>query len=186
MADHRHRCFSLTLVHLSCSPRHLIAKACLANMQTFRAFTLCLIPRVWPGLFIGLLLVLCRLPTLIQPALLSDYPECSLPALILHRTLTLILLYLRCTWSPWLNSCIFKLHSVLIKLHMDPNATDSSLQLHTMTYSTIIKILTLQSSVKINEIKSFNFKHRLSKTTCLTQNKFLLIALWATREILRE
>ncbi len=42
-----------------------------------------------------------------------------------------------------------------------------------MNYSLIIKILTLQSSIKINEIKSFYFKHRFSKTTCLTQNKFL-------------
>ncbi len=37
-----------------------------------------------------------------------------------------------------------------------------------INYSPIIKILTLQSSIKINEIKSFYFKLRLSKTTCLT------------------
>ncbi len=41
-----------------------------------------------------------------------------------------------------------------------------------MNYSPIIKILTLQSSIKINEIKSFYFKHQLSKTTCLTRNTF--------------
>ncbi len=28
--------------------------------------------------------ILCHLPSLIQPALLSDYPECSPQALILH------------------------------------------------------------------------------------------------------
>ncbi len=42
-----------------------------------------------------------------------------------------------------------------------------------MNYSPIIKILILQSSIQINEIKSFYFKHRLSKTTCLTRNMFL-------------
>ncbi len=41
-----------------------------------------------------------------------------------------------------------------------------------MNYSPIIKILTLQSSIKINEIKSFYFKH-LSKTTRLTRNTFI-------------
>ncbi len=44
-----------------------------------------------------------------------------------------------------------------------------------MNYSPIIKILTLQSSIKINEIKSFYFKHRLSKTTRLTRNTFLIL-----------
>ncbi len=43
-----------------------------------------------------------------------------------------------------------------------------------MKFSPIIKILTLQSSIKIYEIKSFYFKHRLSKTTCLTRNMFLI------------
>ncbi len=42
-----------------------------------------------------------------------------------------------------------------------------------MNYSPVNKILTLQSSIQINEIKSFYFKHQLSKTTCLTLNKFL-------------
>ncbi len=127
MADHRHRCSSLTLVYLSCSPRHLIAKSCLA-MQTF--------PSVYP-LFdypcmtwtVYWTLILCRVPTLIQPALLSDYPECSPPALILHPNpdldSALSTLYLK----PVIELCLFNLHSVLIKLHMDPNATDSVLQL---------------------------------------------------------
>ncbi len=47
-------------------------------------------------------------------------------------------------------------------------------RLPTMNYSPIIKILTLQSPIKINEIKIFYFKHQLSKTTCLTQNTFLI------------
>ncbi len=46
---------------------------------------------------------------------------------------------------------------------------------YTINYSPIIKILTLQSSIKINEIKSFYVKHRLSKTICLTRNTCLLI-----------
>ncbi len=99
VADHRHRCFSLTLVHLSCSSRHLIAKSCL-SMQTF--------PSVYPvfdspcmNWTVYWTLMLCRLPTLIQPALLSDYPECSPPAWSFTRTLTLILLYLLCNWSTW-------------------------------------------------------------------------------------
>ncbi len=73
-------------------------------------------------------LILCCLPTLIQPALLSDYPECSLPALILHPNSdfdsALSTLFLK----PVIELCLFILHSVLIKLHMDPSATDSSLQ----------------------------------------------------------
>ncbi len=95
VADHRHRCFSLTLVHLSCSPCHLIAKSCLA-MQTF--------PSIYPVFdspcmtwTVYWTLILCCLPTLIQSALLSDYPECSPPALVLHPNFDLILLYLRCT-----------------------------------------------------------------------------------------
>ncbi len=82
VADHRNRCFSLTLVHLSCSPCHLIAKSRL-SMQTF--------PSIYPVFdspcmtwTVYWTLILCRLPTLIQPALLSDYPECSPPAPILH------------------------------------------------------------------------------------------------------
>ncbi len=71
---------------------------------------------------------LCRLPTLIQSALLSDYPECLPPAPILSlnsdsdsalSTLRLKLV---------IELCLFDLHSVVIKLHMDPKATDSSLQ----------------------------------------------------------
>ncbi len=67
--------------------------------------------------------------TLLQPALLSVYPECLPPAPILSlnsdsdsalSTLCLKLV---------IELCLFDLHSVLIKLHMDPNATNSSLQL---------------------------------------------------------
>ncbi len=71
---------------------------------------------------------LCRLPTLIQSALLSGYPECLPPAPILSlnsdsdsalSTLRLKLV---------IELCLFDLHSVVIKLHMDLKATDSSLQ----------------------------------------------------------
>ncbi len=75
-------------------------------------------------------MILSRLPTLVQPALLFDYPECLPPALILSpnsdfdSALTTLCLKLV------IEFCLFDLHSVLIKLHMDPNATDSSLQVY--------------------------------------------------------
>ncbi len=73
-------------------------------------------------------LTLRRLPTLILPALFTDYPECLPPAPILSLnsdsdsalpTLCLKLVF---------ELCLSDLHSLLIKLHMDPNAPDSSLQ----------------------------------------------------------
>ncbi len=74
-------------------------------------------------------LILRRLPTLILPALFTDYPECLPPAPILSLnsdsdsalpTLCLKLVF---------ELCLSDLHSLLIKLQMDPNAPDSSLQL---------------------------------------------------------
>ncbi len=66
MADYLHRCFVLTLVLISCSPNHLIAKSCSA-MQTFPSVSTvydspCMTWTVYWTL------ILCRLPTLIQPA----------------------------------------------------------------------------------------------------------------------
>ncbi len=80
-------------------------------------------------------MILSRLPTLIQPALLFDYPECLPPALILSpnsdfdSALTTLCLKLV------IEFCLFDLHSVLIKLHMDPNATDSALQVYSQRAS---------------------------------------------------
>ncbi len=73
-------------------------------------------------------LILCRLPTLIQPALLSDYSECLPPALILSLNSDSDSALPTLCLMPVIELYLFDLHSVLIKLHMDPNATDSSLQ----------------------------------------------------------
>ncbi len=126
MADYLHRCFVLTLVHISCSPNHLIAKSCSA-MQTFPSVSTvydspCMTWTVYWTL------ILCRLPTLIQPALLSDYSECLPPALILSLNSDSDSALPTLCLKPVIELFLFDLHSVLIKLHMDPNATDSSLQ----------------------------------------------------------
>ncbi len=127
MADYRHRCFTLTLAYISCSLNHPIAKSCSA-MQTFPSVSTvydfpCMTWTVYWTL------ILCRLPTLIPPALLSDYSECLPPALILS-------LNSDCDSAPptlclkiVIEFCLSDLHSVLIKLHMDPNANDSSLHM---------------------------------------------------------
>ncbi len=126
VADYLHRCFILTLVHLSCSPSPLIAKSCL-GMQTFPSGSPvydspCMTWTVYWTL------ILCRLPTLIQPALLFDYPECLPPALILSPNSDFDSALSTLCLKLVIEFCLFDLHSVLIKLHMDPNATDSSLQ----------------------------------------------------------
>ncbi len=66
--------------------------------------------------------------TLIQPALLFDYPECLPPALILSPNSDFDSALSTLCLKLVIEFCLFELHSVLIKLHMDPNATDSSLQ----------------------------------------------------------
>ncbi len=128
MADYRHRCFILTLVHISCSPNHLIAKSCSA-MQTFPSVSTvydspCMTWTVYWTL------ILCRLPTLIPPALLSDYSECLLPALILSLNSDCDSALPTLCLKLVIEFCLSDLHSLLIKLHMDPNATYSSLQTH--------------------------------------------------------
>ncbi len=122
MTDYLHRCFILTLVHLSCSPSHLIAKSCLA-MQTFPSVSpvydsLCMTWTVYWTL------ILCRLPTLIQPALLFDYPDCLPPALIISPNSDFDSALSTFCLKLVIEFCLFDLHSVLIKLHMDTNATD--------------------------------------------------------------
>ncbi len=73
-------------------------------------------------------LILCRLPTLIQPALLFDYPECLPPALIFSPNSDFDSALSTLCLKLVIEFCLFDLQSVLIKLHMDPIATDSSLQ----------------------------------------------------------
>ncbi len=126
MADHRHRCFTLTLVYISCSPNHPIAKSCSA-MQTFPSVStvydsLCMTWTVYWTL------ILCRLPILIQPAFLSEYTECLPPALILSLNSDCDSALPTLCLKLVIEFCLSDLHSVLIKLHMDPNANDSSLQ----------------------------------------------------------
>ncbi len=134
VADYLHRCFILTLVHLSCSPSHLIAKSCLA-MQTFPSVSPmydspCMTRTVYWTL------ILCRLPTLIQPALLFDYPECFPPALILSPNSNFDSALSTLCLKLVIEFCLFDLHSVLIKLDIDPNATDSLL--HKVTHYFLI------------------------------------------------
>ncbi len=69
---------------------------------------LCTIPRVWPGLFTGL----WTLPPAPIQSLSSD-SDSALPTLCLKLVIEL---------------CLSDLHTLLIKLHMDPNAPDSALQ----------------------------------------------------------
>ncbi len=127
VADYLHRFFILTLVHLSCSPSHLVVKSCLA-MQKFPSVSpVCDSPCMTWTVYRPL--ILCRLPALIQPALLFDYPECLLPALILSPNSDFDSALSTLCLKLVIEFCLFDLHSVLIKLHMDPNATDSSLQI---------------------------------------------------------
>ncbi len=69
-----------------------------------------------------------RLPTLIISALFTVYPECLLPAPIISLNSdsdsTLPTLCLKLVFEL----CLSDLHFVLIKLHMDPHASDSVLQ----------------------------------------------------------
>ncbi len=143
MADHLHRCFILTLVHINCSTNHLIAKSCSA-MQTFPSVSTvydspCMTWTVYWTL------ILCRLPTLIQPALLSDYSECLPPALILSLNSDSDSALPTLCLKPVIELYLFDLHSVLIKLHMDPNAIDSSLQLYIYRHLLISDNITTQN-----------------------------------------
>ncbi len=93
----------------------------------------CMTPRAWFPVHdspcMTWTLILCRLPTLIQPALLFDYPECLLPALILSPNSDFDSALSTLCLKLVMEFCLFDLHSVLIKLHTDPNATDSAIHL---------------------------------------------------------
>ncbi len=79
-------------------------------------------------------LILRRLPTLILPALFTDYPECLPPAPIqsLSSDSDSALPTLRLKLV--IELCLSDLHTLLIKLHMDPNAPDSSLHIYKKNY----------------------------------------------------
>ncbi len=69
----------------------------------FWAFILCMIPRVWPGLFTGLWFSAACLLWSYLPCLPITLSVCRQPR-SKAWALTLILPCLRCVWSLWLNS----------------------------------------------------------------------------------
>ncbi len=124
MADYLHRFSILTLVYLSCASHHLIAKSCLAMQPFLSVYPVYDSPcMTWTVYWT---LILRRLPTLILPALFTDYPECLPPAPIqsLSSDSALPTLCLKLV----IELCLSDLHTLLIKLHMDSNAPDSALQ----------------------------------------------------------
>ncbi len=147
VADSMHRCSILTLVYLSCASHHLIAKSCFA-MQPFLS-----VYPVYDSPCMTWTLILRRLPTLILPALFTDYPECLPPAPIQSLSsdsdsaLKLVI-----------KLCLSDLHTLLIKLHVDPNAPDSSLHLECENLFLLIS-LTEEYSSEANELKHALWKH---------------------------
>ncbi len=122
-----HRCSILTLVYLSCASHHLIAKSCFAMQPFLSVYPVYDSPcMTWTVCWT---LILRRLPTLILPALFTDYSECLPPAPIqsLSSDSDSALPTLRLKLV--IKLCLSYLHTLLIKLHMDPNALDSSLQI---------------------------------------------------------
>ncbi len=121
-----HRCSILTLVYLSCASHLLIAKSCFAMQPFLSVYPVYDSPcMTWTVYWT---LILRRLPTLILPALFTDYSECLPPAPIqsLSSDSDSALPTLRLKLV--IKLCLSDLHTLLIKLHMDPNALDSSLQ----------------------------------------------------------
>ncbi len=124
--DYLHRCFSLTLIYLSCSPHNLTAKSCFAMLTFPSVFPVFDYPlptwTVYP-----LMKELC-LPKLTLPALLICYIVCLPPALIF--SLNTVYDSVLPTWylTPVIDICLSDLPCEVIKLQMDPNDTASSLQ----------------------------------------------------------
>ncbi len=84
-----------------------------------------------------------------------------------------IYIFLKSSWSP-----------MFLSLATQGLKTPALVyRLPTISHSPIIKILTLQSAIKINEIKSFYFSHWLSKTTCLTWNTFLILLIFSVNYV---
>ncbi len=123
--DYLHRCFSLTLIYLSCSPHNLTAKSCFAMLTFPSVFPVFDYPlptwTVYP-----LMKELC-LPKLTLPALLICYIVCLPPALIF--SLNTVYDSVLPTWylTPVIDICLSDLPCEVIKLQMDPNDTASSL-----------------------------------------------------------
>ncbi len=107
------------ICNLGRSPSHLIVKSCLA-MQIFPSVS---------SMYDSPCMTWTVYWTLIQPALLFDYPECLPPSLILSPNSDFDSALSTLCLKLVIEFCLFDLQSVLIKLHMDPNATDSSLHL---------------------------------------------------------
>ncbi len=121
-----HRCSILTLVYLSCASHHLIAKSCFAMQPFLSVYPVYDSPcMTWTVYWT---LILRRLPTLILRDLFTDYSECLPPAPIQSLSSdsesALPTLHLKLV----IKLCLSDLHTLLIKLHMYPNALDSSLQ----------------------------------------------------------
>ncbi len=138
-----HRCSTLTLVYLSCASHHLIAKSCFAMQPFLSVYPVYDSPYMtWTVYWT---LILRRLPTLILPALFTDYPECLPPAPIqsLSSDSDSALPTLRLKLV--IKLCLSDLHTLLIKLHMDPNALDSSLHYpnkpHVKDYLSIFQMM---------------------------------------------
>ncbi len=126
VADSLHRCSILTLVYLSCASHHLIAKSCFAMQPFLSVYPVYDSPcMTWTVYWT---LILRRLPTLILPALFTDYPECLPPAPIQSLSSDSDSALPTLCLKLVIKLCLSDLHTLLIKLHMDPNAPDSSLQ----------------------------------------------------------
>ncbi len=103
--------------------------------------------------------------------------HCAQQLNTIYLTYGKIRLILYTVWGLASSEVLWGLGIISFQVFGHLRSSSIRLRLPTMNYSPIIKILTLQSSIKINEIKSFYFKLRLSKTTCLTQNNFLFFPL---------
>ncbi len=73
-----------------------------------------------------------RLPTLIISALFTGYPECLPPAPINSLNSDSDSASPTLCLKPVFEFCLSDLHFVLLKLHMDPHSSDSSLQVSTV------------------------------------------------------
>ncbi len=82
-------------------------------------------------------LILHRLPTLILPALFTDYPECLPPAPIQSLSSDSDSALPTLCLKLVIELCLSDLHTLLIKLHMDPNAPDSALHIQSTASHTI-------------------------------------------------
>ncbi len=158
-----HRCSILTLVYLSCASHHLIAKSCFAMQPFLSVYSVYDSPcMTWTVYWT---LILRRLPTLILPALFTDYSECLPPAPIqsLSSDSDSALPTLRLKLV--IKLCLSYLHTLLIKLHMDPNALDSSLHIIYMLFILLFFLVCISPSSP--EIRTMKKRDELLTQLCL-------------------